>query len=94
MPPRPPAPNIYKVNFDATVFRASNLAGVGVVVCDNRGDPIGVLSMLVPLDQTVAELEALACQRAVQFALEVGLTRVVVEGDSAIFIDVLINGSS
>ncbi|KAK7815854.1 hypothetical protein CFP56_001074 [Quercus suber] len=28
---RPPAPNIYKINFDAVVFRASNLAGLGVI---------------------------------------------------------------
>ena len=31
----PPAPDIYKVNFDAAVFRSSNLAGLGVIVRDN-----------------------------------------------------------
>ena len=58
---RPPEPSIYKVNFDAAVFRASNLVGVGVIVCDNWGDPIGALAMPVPLNQFVVELEALAC---------------------------------
>ena len=46
---RPLDPNRYKVNFDAAVFRASNLAGAGVIVRDNRGVPIGALSMPVPL---------------------------------------------
>ncbi|XP_050249952.1 uncharacterized protein LOC126697131 [Quercus robur] len=89
----PPDPNIYKINFDATVFRASNLAGVGVIVRDNRGDPIGALTMPVPFRQSVAELEAVACQRAVQFALEIGLTQVVVEGDSVTVIEALKNGT-
>ena len=45
-----------------------------MIVHDNRGDPIGVLTMHVPISQFLAELEALACQRAVQFTLEIGLT--------------------
>ncbi|KAK7855988.1 hypothetical protein CFP56_025493 [Quercus suber] len=55
----PPDTNIYKVNFDAAVFRASTLVSVGGIVRDNRGDPIGALSMPVPLSQSAAELEAL-----------------------------------
>ena len=62
---RPPDLNIYNVNFDVSIFRALNLAGVGVIVHDNRGDPIGVLTMHVPISQFMAKLEALACQRAV-----------------------------
>ena len=89
---RPPDPNIYKINFDAAVFRASKLARVGVIVRDNRGDPIRALTMHVPFRQSVAELEMVACQRAVQFALEIGLTQVVVKGDSIIVIEALKNG--
>jgi len=45
--------------------------------------------MPISLGWSVAKLEALACQRAIQFALEIGLTRVVIEGDSAVVIDAL-----
>ena len=38
-------------------------------------------------------MEALACQRAVQFALEIGLNQVVIEGDSVTVIKALKNGS-
>ncbi|XP_050289600.1 uncharacterized protein LOC126727718 [Quercus robur] len=89
----PPAPDIYKVNFDLAVFRSSNLAGLGVIVRDNCGEPIGALSMPINLGQSVAEMEALACQRAVQFAIEIGLTRVIVEGDPAVVIEALLLGS-
>ena len=64
-----------------------------MIVRDHRGDPIGALTMPIPFRQSVAKLEALACQRAVQFALEIGLTQVVVEGDSITVIKALKNGS-
>ena len=38
-------------------------------------------------------MEALACQRAVIFALEIGLNQVVIEGDSVTVIKALKNGS-
>ena len=49
--------------------------------------------MPIPFRQSVAELEALACQRVVQFALEIGLNQVVIEGDSVTVIEALKNGS-
>ena len=52
---RPPDPQCFKVNFDAALFRRSNLAGI-------------------PMAQSMADLEALAILKAVQFALEIGLT--------------------
>ena len=52
-----------------------------------------VLSVPISLGCWVVELEALACYRAVQFALEIGLTQVVFEGDSAVVIDALQHGT-
>ncbi|XP_050290037.1 uncharacterized protein LOC126728216 [Quercus robur] len=48
---RPPNPYIYKINFDVAVFQTSNLAGVGVIVRDNRGDSIRALTMPVPFSR-------------------------------------------
>nr|POE55977.1 hypothetical protein CFP56_62806 [Quercus suber] len=76
----PPMTDVCKVNFDAAVFRSSNLAGLGVVVRDSSGAMIGALSAPTPLGSSVAELEALACLRAVQFASEIGLTSRAVHG--------------
>ena len=39
----PPPQDHYKVNFDATFFAETRLAGVGVVVCDCDGQIIGAL---------------------------------------------------
>ncbi|KAK7840646.1 putative ribonuclease h protein [Quercus suber] len=91
---RPPDAHFFKANFDAAVFKSENLAGLGVVIRDWRGEAIGALTTSVPLAQTVAELEALACRRAVQFAREIGLTQVMFEGDSSTVIQAVQEGSS
>lgn len=91
---RPPELNQHKVNFDAAIFRATNLAGIGVVVRGWRDEFVGALSICVPLSHTVADMEALACQKAVEFAVEIGLQRVIFEGDSAMVINALNQGSA
>ena len=39
-------------------------------------------------------VEALACQRAVQFAVEIGLYEVVFEGDTVVIINAIAQGSA
>ena len=71
------------------MLRFFGLPSLDVVVCDSSGAVIGSLSVPTSLGNLVAELEALACLRAVQFASKIGLTRVVFEGDSVAMIDAL-----
>ena len=80
---------MYKINFDAAVLRSTNSAGVGVVR-NWRGELVGVLSAPIPLAHSVANMEALACRRAVEFATELRLQRVIFEGDSTIVINAII----
>lgn len=87
-------PGFVKVNFDAALFTHTNSAGLGVVVRDWRGANPGALSVPAMLSSTVADMEALACLRAVQFATELDLHRVIFEGDSATIISAVSQGSS
>ena len=48
----------------------------------------------MPLSRAVADMEALACRKAVEFAIEIGLQRVVFEGDSAMVITTLNHNSA
>ena len=48
--------------------------------------------MPIPLSQTVAELEALACYKAVQFDMEIGIQQIIFEGDSAVVIKAILKG--
>ena len=90
---RPPDHHCLKINFDAAVFRRPSKAGIGVVIRNNAGEVEGALSSSISMAHSVADLEALACLKAVQFALELGITRAVFEGDSAAIINALLHGA-
>ena len=87
-----PARPRYKANFDEALFKSSNSTGLGVIIRDTNGVVIGALSTRVPLPQSVAMVEALACRRAVQFAIEIGLHEVIFEGDAAVVINAISKG--
>ncbi|XP_065629690.1 uncharacterized protein LOC136067560 [Quercus suber] len=80
----PPDPQYYKANFDGVVFKSSNIASLGVVIRDSRGDILGAMSIHVPLPQFVPKVKALACRHVVSFAVNLGLHEVIFEGDLAI----------
>ncbi|KAL0016437.1 hypothetical protein SO802_003506 [Lithocarpus litseifolius] len=89
---QPPALELVKLNFDAAVFSPLNLAGIGVIARDWNGAVLGALSMPISLSQTVNEMEAIACRKAVQFAKELRLQKVVFQGDSLVVINALSQG--
>ena len=65
-----------------------------MIIRDTNGAVIGALLAQVPLPQSVAMVEALACRRAVQFAVEIGLHEVVFEGAAAVVINTISQGSA
>lgn len=80
----PPSPSVYKVNFDGATFQDTVSAGLGVVAYDLDAMVIAALSERIHLPPTVEDLEAMACRRAISFAIEIGLQDVVFEGDSKV----------
>lgn len=80
----PPDQHCYKANYDGAIFKSTNTAGLGAVIRDSHGDILGAISIRVPLPHSVPEVEALACRYAVSFAIDLGLHKVIFEGDLAI----------
>ena len=68
------------------------MTGIGVIARDWNGAVIGAMSMPISLSQIVNEMEVMACQKAVQFAKDLGLQKVVIEGDSLVVINALSQG--
>lgn len=50
--------------------------------------------MAVPMANSVSDLEAVACRRAVNFAAELGLHRDTFEGDSTIVLNAVSQGNA
>ena len=57
-------------------------AGLGVVACDSNEWVIAAFSERISLPPTIEALEALACTKAVVFAIDLDIQDVVFEGDS------------
>ena len=81
---KPPDQGVYKVNYDGAISVQQVRAGIGVVIRNEDGAVMASMSQQLPLPTTVAMVEALAARKAVEFALELGLTKVIIEGDSKV----------
>ena len=51
---------------------------------NDKGEAMAALSTRGPLVQDSEEAEVLACQRVMEFAVEAGFTKLVLEGDNSI----------
>lgn len=78
----PPVEGLYKVNFDRAIFEDQAFAGLGVVIRDSTSLIICALSQKIRLLSLVVMVGALAASRAISFAREISILRVMVEGDS------------
>ncbi|XP_075669689.1 uncharacterized protein LOC142639381 [Castanea sativa] len=85
----PPPNDHYKVNFGATFFEETGSTGVGVVVRDCTGQIIGALRQNIGSVQSIEMAEAMVARRAVMFAMELCVFRVIIEGDCSRVIDAL-----
>ena len=81
---QPPVEGLYKTNYDGAVFTESGEAGIGIIVRDARGEVIAALAEKILYPRSVDVLEALAARRAVKFAVELGLSSSIIEGDSEV----------
>ena len=66
-----------------------NQAGIGVVIRHSMGQVMASLAQRILLPSTLIEVEALAARWAMELALEIGLNKGVLEGDSLILMNAL-----
>ena len=78
----PLADNGWKINFDGAMFCESGEAGIGVVVRNSVGEVKATLAKKIKKPPTVEVLELLAARRAALFSEDLGLDKVIFEGDS------------
>nr|XP_023914280.1 uncharacterized protein LOC112025826 [Quercus suber] len=86
---RPPPSSFLKVNFDGAVFQDEVVAGVGVIIQDEKGQVIGFTARKIPLTLSIAAIEAFAAITTLKFAHDFGLSSLILEGDSEVVINAL-----
>lgn len=94
-PPRPPQPRAYwklpqmilpRLFFYGATFSDLNRSIIGMIVRDRNGLVLTSLSQQLPQVHSLKDIEALAASKALQFAIEIGIERAVLEGDSQVSI--------
>jgi ribonuclease HI len=73
---------VLKTNWDAAVDGRGKRIGIGVIVRDHEGGAMATLSETKDYIQDPATAEALAARRAVELSLNLGIRRLILEGDS------------
>ena len=81
---KPPPWSKLKVNFDGFVFRENQRTGVGVIVRNAKGSVIASMVESFHLPFLVAAVEVIAAKKALQLAEDLGLSSIILEGDSKI----------
>ncbi|KAK9987011.1 hypothetical protein SO802_031962 [Lithocarpus litseifolius] len=80
---QPPPPMEYKLNFDAAIFSGQEKSGIGAIIRNDKGEVMAGMSAIGPKVDTSEEAELLACRRSIEFAVDAGFTRLVIEGDNS-----------
>lgn len=71
-----------KINFDGAVFKNEGLAGLGVIIQNDKGLVMATSSQTIPLPTSIEMVELLAARSALCLARELQFDQVIVEGDS------------
>ena len=78
-----------KIYFDGAVFSSDNRFGICVVIRNSIGLFIASCSQNLPHAYSSDEVEALTSAKALSFAVEIGITKVVLEANSLTIIKAL-----
>ena len=80
---QPPPLEAFKLNFDAAVFSDLGRTGVGAVIRNDKGEVMAAMTAGGPAVHTGEEAEFLAYRRALEFAVDAGFNRLIIEGDNS-----------
>ena len=80
---KPPSGLVYKLNFDAATSPSLWTSGFGAVIRNEKGEVMAACAARGPPVTDSEEAEALACRKAMEFAVDAGFSDLIIEGDNA-----------
>ena len=80
---------MFKINFNGAIFAKDKCFGRGIIICDMEGLVIASMATRVPQQLQPIKIEALAANKALEFAKEMGISEVVLEDDFSLVMTAL-----
>ena len=80
---QPPPQSVFKLNFDVVMFSGLNISGFGAIIRNEKGEVMATMVAKGPKVFCSEEVELLACRKAIEFAVDVGFSELVIEGDNS-----------
>ena len=80
---QPPSLALYKLNFAAAIFSSLDRSSYGAVIRNDKGKVMATMTTSGLKVNTNEEAELLACRRAIEFAVDGGFSRLIIEGDNS-----------
>ena len=69
------------MNFEAAIFSELDRTGVGAIVQNEQGQVMAAMTASGSKVSSSEEAELLACRRSIEFVVDVGFTKLIIEGD-------------
>ncbi|XP_023877906.1 uncharacterized protein LOC111990361 [Quercus suber] len=88
---KPPPGQLYKLNFDAATFDSGS--GVDAVIRNAAGEVMAALSSRGEVVSDSEEAEVLACRKALEFAIDAGFSKLIVEGDNSVVMSSVVSNT-
>ena len=79
---KPPSGLVYKLNFDAAVAPSLRTSGFGAIIRNEKGEVMAAYAGRGPSVTDSEEAEALACRKAIEFAVDTSFSDLIIEGDN------------
>ncbi|XP_030928029.1 uncharacterized protein LOC115954252 [Quercus lobata] len=85
----PPIADMVKINYDGAMFGESDMAGIGVVIQDHKGQVMAALFEKIAKPPTMDFIELLVARPTISFSAQLGHVQGVCEGDSESVVNAL-----
>ena len=73
---------MYKLNFNTAVFTGIQCSSFGAIIRKSYGEVMAAMFVKGPSVNSSEKVEALAYRKAIEFAMEAGFSKLIIEGDN------------
>ena len=86
---QPPPGSLFKLNFDGACFDDGAASGYGAVIRNEKGEVMVAIAVRGGAVRDSEEVEVMACNKVLEFAVDAGFTEIILEGDNAMVLKMI-----